>query len=123
MEITLNLPDKIFLHASKFAKKTRRSFDEVVSESLQKFSGEEMQNSLSKSTDAEVLEAAKLWIPENQSARHSKLLEKNQEGLLTVAQQKELAFFQQIYRLALLRKAEGITEALRRGLIQSVEEL
>ena len=123
MEVTLNLPDKVFLDVSRFAKKTRRSFDEIVSERLETFSNNEPENPLEKSSDAEIMEAAKLWIPENQSDRHSKLLYKNQAGTLTDAEKKELDFFQQVYRIALLRKAQGITEALRRGLIKSVDEL
>ena len=92
-------------------------------ERLQTFSKNEPENPLEKSSDAEVLEAARLWIPESQSDRHSKLLYKNQAETLTDAEKRELDFFQQVYRIALLRKAQGITEALRRGLIKSVDEL
>ena len=67
MEVTLNLPDKVFIDVSKFAKKTRRCFDEIVSERLKTFSTDELESPLEKSSDAEVLEAAKLWIPESQS--------------------------------------------------------
>ncbi len=121
MEVTLNLPDRVFFDISKFAKKTKRSLDEIVTESLQKdFSNE---NPLKKSSDAEVLEAAKLQMPEKQSKRHSELLYKLQADTLTFSEKSELAFFQQIYRIALLRKAQGINEALRRGLFKSVDEL
>ncbi len=119
MEVTLNLPKKIYVDLSKSAKKSKRSFDEIVSERLQN----DTENPLINSSDAEVLEAAKIWIPENQSARHSELLYKNQANTLTAAEKKELQFFQQIYQIALLRKAQGTTEALRRGLIKSVDEL
>jgi hypothetical protein len=119
MEITLNLPKKLYLDLSESAKKSRRGFDEFVSEKLRK----DADNPLSESSDEEVLEAARLWMPENQSDRHSRLLYKNQAGILTDAEKKELAFFQQIYRIALLRKAQGINEAMRRGLIKSVDEL
>lgn len=123
MEVTLNLPDKVFLDVSKFAKKTRRSFDEIVSQRLETFFENEPENPLKNSSDAEVMEAAKLWIPENQSDRHSKLLYKKQAENLTEKESRELDFFQQVYRIALLRKAQGMTEALRRGLIKSVDEL
>lgn len=119
MEVTLNLPKNIYLDLSKSAEKSKRSFDEVVSERLQN----KPENPLSASSDEEVLEAAKLWMPEKQSARHSELLYKNQAETLTAAEKKELDFFQQIYRIALLRKAQGVNEALRRGLIKSVDEL
>jgi hypothetical protein len=123
MEVTLNLPKNIYLDISKVAKKTKRSLDEIVSERLQNFDKEDAQTPLQKSSDKEVLEAAELWMPENQSNRHSELLYKNQAGNLSASEQQELDFYQQIYRLALLRKAQGINEALRRGLIKSVDEL
>ena len=123
MEITLNLPKKVYLNLSKSAKKSKRSFDEFVSEKLQSSAEILTENPLAKSSDEEVLEAAKLWIPESQSEKHSELLHKNQADMLTDAERKELNFFQQIYQIALLRKAQGITEALRRGLIKSVDEL
>lgn len=119
MEITLNLPKKIYLDVSKAAEKSKRSFDEEVSERLKNRN----ENLLATDSDEAVLEAAKLWMPENQSERHSRLLYKNQAGTLTVSDKKELDFFQQIYEIALLRKAQGINEALRRGLIKSVDEL
>jgi hypothetical protein len=119
MEVTLNLPKNIYLDLSKSAQQSKRTFDEVVSERLQK----KPENPLGQSSDEEVLEAAKLWIPEKQSERHSRLLYKNQAGTLTASEKKELDFFQQVYRIALLRKAQGINEALRRGLIKSVDEL
>ncbi len=97
--------------------------DEVVSERLQNVNQDKAENPLQKSSDAEVLEAAKLWMPENQSHRHSELLFKNQANTLSISDKQELDFYQQIYRLALLRKAQGINEALRRGLIKSVDEL
>ena len=119
MEVTLNLPKNIYLDLSKSAQQSKRTFDEVVSERLQK----KPENPLTASSDEEVLEAAKLWIPEKQSERHSRLLYKNQAGTLTASEKKEMDFFQQVYRIALLRKAQGINEALQRGLIKSVDEL
>ncbi len=89
MEVTLNLPKKIYLDLSESAKKSKRTFDDVVSERLRNKS----ENPLAANLDEEVLEAAKLWIPENQSARHSRLLYKNQAGTLTASEKKELDFF------------------------------
>lgn len=119
MEVTLNLPKNIYLDLSKSAQKSKRTFDEVISERLKNTP----ENPLAASSDEEVLEAAKLWIPENQAARHSELLYKNQAATLTAAEKQESDFFQQVYRIALLRKAQGINEAMRRGLIKSVDEL
>lgn len=118
MEVTLNLSEKIYIDLSKSAEKSKRSFDEVVSERLEK-----TENSLRNGSDEEVLEAAKLWIPKNQSERQSELLDKQQSAELSDEETKELNFFQEIYQIALLKKAQGINEAMRRGLIQTVDEL
>lgn len=123
MEITLNVPEKIYIDLSKSAEKSKRSVDEIASERLEKFSVGQNENPLRNASDEEVLEAAKLWIPENQSARHSELLDKQQSKRLSEEETKELKFFQQIYQIALLKKAQGINEALRRGLIQTIDEL
>jgi hypothetical protein len=118
MEVTLNLPEKIYIDLSKSAEKSKRSFDEEVSERLEK-----SENPLRTNSDEEVLEAANLWIPESQSKRQSELLYKQQADDLNEIEAKELKFFQEIYRIALLKKAQGINEAMRRGLIQTVDEL
>lgn len=78
---------------------------------------------LSGYSDEEVLALANLQMPKNQSARHSQLLYKNQAGTLKPAERKELDFFQQVYGAALLRKAEGVYEAVQRKLIQSPADL
>lgn len=123
MEVVLNLPKKLVIDLSESAAESKMSFDEVVSERLQNFSFGKSENTFSNSSDEEVLRAAKLWMPEKQSSRHSELLYKNQAGTLNAEEQTELDFFQQVYRLALIRKSQGIAEALRRGLIESVDQL
>ncbi|CAN5289093.1 hypothetical protein BH20ACI1_BH20ACI1_32690 [soil metagenome] len=123
MEVVLNLPKKLVIDLSESAAESKKSVDEVVSERLQNFSISESKNTFSNSSDEEVLRAAKLWMPEKQSNRHSELLYKNQAGTLTANEKTELDFFQQVYRLALVRKSEGIAEALRRGLIETVDQL
>ena len=62
-------------------------------------------------------------MPEKQSSRLSRLLTKNGEGNLTENEKEELGSLMQINRLNDLRKAIGIVEAIKRGLIKSAEEL
>ncbi len=99
MEVTLNLPKKVYMDLSKSAKKSKRTFDEFVSEKLQNSVQTSAENPLSKSSDKEVLEAAKLWIPESQSEKHSELLYKNQADSLTDTEKKELKFFSRFTKL------------------------
>jgi hypothetical protein len=66
---------------------------------------------------------ANLQMPEKQSIKLSRLLAKNGEGVLTDNERNELRNLMQINRFSDLRKAIGIVEALKRGLIKSVDEL
>ena len=62
-------------------------------------------------------------MPEKQSNRLSLLLAENSKRSLTENEKEELGVLMQINRLNDLRKAIGIVEAMRRGLIKSTEEL
>ena len=124
MEITLNLPEKIYRNVSTVAKKSKREVvDLIVDVVEEKYSSNEIAKSFSDFSDEEVLALANLQMPEKQSARHSELLYKNQAGTLTAEEKRELDFFQQIYGVALSRKTDGIFEAIERDLIKSPTDL
>jgi len=124
MEITLNLPEKIYKIVSTVAKKSKRKVvDLIVDVVEEKYSSQLSDQLLANRSDAEILALATLQIPEKQSHRHSELLYKNQAGTLTPEEKKELDFFQQIYGVALSQKTDGIAEAVRRKLIKSPADL
>lgn len=124
MEITLNLPEKIYQNVSTVAKKSKREVvDLIVDVVEEKYSSQNFESSLKDFSDEEVLALANLQMPETQSERHSELLYKNQAGTLTAEEKRELDFFQQIYGVALARKTDGISEAVERGLINSPNDL
>lgn len=124
MEITLNLPEKIYRNVSSVAKKSKREVvDLIVDVVEEKYSSATFESSLKDFSDEEVLALANLQMPEKQSERHSELLYKNQAGSLTADEKRELDFFQQIYGVALARKTDGIFEAVERGLIKSPDDL
>ncbi len=85
----------------------------------EKYSSKPVERPLADYSDEEVLALANLQMPKKQSERHSQLLYKNQAGTLKPSEKKELDFFQQVYGVALLRKTEGIYEAVQRNLIKS----
>jgi hypothetical protein len=121
MEITLHLPEKVYRDIATAARQERRQVVDLIVDVVQeKYSA---GRPLSGYSDEEVLALANLQMPKNQSARHSQLLYKNQAGTLKPAERKELDFFQQVYGAALLRKAEGVYEAVQRKLIQSPADL
>ena len=124
MEVTLNLPEKVYQDISTVAKKSKRKLvDLIVDVVEEKYSSKLAERPLADFLDEEVLAMANLQMPKKQSERHSQLLYKNQAGTIKPEEKKELDFFQQVYGVALLRKAEGIYEAVQRNLIKSPADL
>ena len=124
MEITLNLPEKIYRDVSSVAKKSKRKVVDLIVDVVQeKYSTKQSERPLANCSDEEVLALANLQIPKKQSDRHSQLLYKNQAGTLKPEERQELEFFQQVYGVALLRKADGIYEAVQRNLIKNPADL
>jgi hypothetical protein len=124
MEVTLNLPEKIYHDISNVAKKSKRKIADLIIDVVEeKYSDQSSTNPLARLSDEEILALAKLRIPEKQSKRHSELLYKNQAGMLTSDEKQELDFFQQVYGAALSRKTDGILEAVQRNLITSPDDL
>ena len=124
MEITLNLPEKVYQNVSSAAKKSKRKLaDLIVADIQEKYSAQTSERPLANFSDDEVLALANLQMPKKQSERHSVLLYKNQAGTLKPAEKQELDFFQQIYGVALSRKTDGMFEAIRRDLIKSPADL
>ena len=66
-------------------------------------------------TDAEVLELSEMQMDARQDRRFSKLLNKQQAGTLSSSEGSELLALIQNYQEKLLRKAQALREAVRRG--------
>jgi hypothetical protein len=124
MEVTLNLPEKIYQNVSSAAKKSKRKLaDLIVADIQEKYSAQTTERPLANFSDDEVLALANLQMPKKQSERHSALLYKNQAGTLKPEEKRELDFFQQVYGVALSRKTEGIYEVIQRDLIKTPADL
>ncbi len=124
MEVTLNLPEKIYQDISTVAKKSKRKVVDLIIDVVEeKYSSKQSDRPLADYSNEEVLALANLQMPKKQSDRQSQLLYKNQAGTLKSEEKKELEFFQQVYGVTLLRKAEGIYEAVQRKLIKSPADL
>ena len=124
MEVTLNLPEKIYQNVSTVAKKSKRKVVDLIVDVVQeKYSAQALERPLTNLSDEEVLALANLQMPKKQSETHSALLYKNQAGTLKPEEKRELDFFQQVYGVALSRKTEGIYEAIQRNLIKSPADL
>jgi hypothetical protein len=57
-----------------------------------------------------------------QDAQLSKLLDRQQAGLLVESERIELQTLMQIYQEGLLRKATALSEAVKRGLIEPLNQ-
>ena len=125
MEVTINLPDKIFANVSQLAETKKKSVAQIIKKAVQKALTEEYYNfeeqveiirqSITLCSDKEVLELANLQMPDDE--RLSYLFEKNRESGLTARENMELTKAVELSRINDLRKAFGIIEAQKRGLI------
>ncbi len=119
MEITINLPESVWANLSVIAGKSRRRIDELIFEKIEHafaLDAERLGTQISLCTDKEVLEIAKLRMPDSQDQRLSDLLQKQNEAELSASEQEELWTLMEQNRLATLKKAFALREISRRGL-------
>ena len=119
MEVTINLPDRIFANLSSVADKSRRRIDEVIVEKIERdfaIDAGELEKQISFCADEEIFELAELRMPPKQDERLSLLLQKQGERNLTAAEQKGLWELMKSNRLTTLKKAFALREMARRGL-------
>ncbi|CAN5472768.1 hypothetical protein BH10ACI1_BH10ACI1_05150 [soil metagenome] len=126
MEVTLNLPENVYRNFSKLAERKNRRVEDVITDKLQDDFSSEMldyEETLSGWTDEAVLALANLKLPKEQANRMSELSELRQQGRASAVENSEFEMYLEIYNNANLRKAYGIAEAVRRGLLTSTAEL
>ena len=120
-QITLTLPDETYRRAAHLARLTGRTVADVLADtidiSLQPL-GTALVSSkpVSELSDEEVLSAADAQMEPVQDQRFSALLDRQQAGKLAGDERPELLALMQVYQEGLLRKAQVLNEAVRRGL-------
>ena len=114
-QITLTVSDNVWLYAKAVATQNKQRTEEVLSDWLEKVSGEV---EIGKFSDAKILALANLQLPESQQETLHELLEKNGEGELTALEKKYLDELMEVYNDALLTKAKAMRIAVERGLIE-----
>jgi hypothetical protein len=70
--------------------------------------------------DGKVLALSESTMAPQEDERLSELLDKQQEGLLSTPEQSELLGLMQIYQEGMLRKAQALQEAVKRGLREPI---
>lgn len=126
MEVTLNLPENIYRNFTRIAEKKHRPIEEVITDKLQdnfSFEMSDFEDKVAKWSDEDVLALANLKLPKEQANRMSELSNLRQLGTITVVEENEFQMYLEIYNNATIRKAYGISEAVKRKLISSPNDL
>ncbi len=115
--VILNLPDEVYNQAELMNQDVPHVLAETIESVLSPLgaSGGEL-TPVGKLSDSEVLAAADLRMEEAQGRRLGRLLDRQQAGRLREAERNELAALMQVYHECLVRKAQALREAVRRGL-------
>ncbi len=126
-QITITLPDEVYLRAERFAHLANRDLATVLADtiSLSILPVSDQAETLAHITelsDEEVMTLSELQMEPDQDTRLSELLDRQQAGLLTEAERPELQALMQIYQESLLRKATALSEAVQRGLMEPLAE-
>jgi hypothetical protein len=120
-QITISVPEETYRRAKKLAQLTRRDVATVMADTLslslpQLGSVSVMETAVTDLSNEEVLALADLQMDTDDDRKLSQLLDKQQTGTLTEPERIELIRLMQLYQSSLLQKAEGLAEAVHRGL-------
>jgi hypothetical protein len=123
IQVTVTLPERLVERAQQWAIRMNCDVADVITRaaslslsSLELPPLEESPPNLESLSDAQVLTLTHLQMAPKQDARLSVLLDRQQADALTVEERDELDNLMSHYEIGLLRKAEALAEAVRRGL-------
>jgi hypothetical protein len=112
--VTLELPEQVAARVEAAAAFSNRKVEDVVVDWLGQLADDRPVEAL---TDAEVLAVADSQMPPTEADQLSELQTDQREGRLTPDGRDRLNRLMDIYYQGQLRKARGLAEAVRRGLI------
>jgi hypothetical protein len=125
-QILVDLPDDTYKRVVSIARLTGRAVEEIIAttvtlslDPIDTISTDE--TSIETLSDHEVLALTEFQMDTVQDQRLSGLLNKQQAGTLTQDENAELLVLMQTYQTGLLRKAQALAEAVRRGLRSGLE--
>lgn len=119
-QITLNLPDEVYHQAELLAQQRHRSVSEILVETLEIFLLPTAKP-VSALSDSEVITLTQLRLQPVQEQRLNELLDSQQSGTITSVEHEELQVLIHIYEDRLLRQAQSLNEAVRRGLLEPLK--
>src|SRR6266699_3278176 len=114
--VTVTLSDDLYRQLAQLAK---LNVNEVATEAIELsfLPGDpSLLKPVDELPDKEILKLTQLQMSRAEDRRLTQLLTRQQKGTLTSKERGELWTLMQIYRNGLLRKAQALAEAVRRGL-------
>jgi metal-responsive CopG/Arc/MetJ family transcriptional regulator len=126
MEISIKLPNNLYENVSHLARSKKKSVGEIIKNAVKKALAEENQvseSSVAGCSDAEVMALANMKMSEAENIRLSELFDKQREEVISPLERNELDALMRVYEVGNLRKAQGIVEAVHRGLINTPDDL
>ena len=120
-QVRIRLHNEVYRRAKRLAQISNRKVEDVLAQAVELSLspiGDGVQDYIpvSKLSDEDVLELSEMQMDAKQDRRFSRLLDKQQEGRLSTSEESELLGLMQNYQENLLRKAQALHEAVRRGL-------
>lgn len=121
VEITLQLPDRVYRQAKEWAAITQQELDVAITDALSVimtpvYALPELDTPITALSDAEVMRQADLKMPVSSGQRMSALLAQQSAGTLSAEQSRELFGLFQLYQRLWLRQSEALAECVQRGL-------
>ncbi len=120
-QVRITLHDEVYRRAKRLAQMSNRKIEELLAQAIELSLSPvgvatDIYKPVSKLSDAEVLELSQMQMDAKEERRFSRLLNKQQAGKLSNSEGSELLALMQNYQEKLLRKAQALREAVRRGL-------
>ncbi len=113
VRVTVELPEALAERARTEAALTRRRFEDVLVDWLDRVGGEPAVEQL---PDDEVLALCDSQMEAGPQEEFSDLLARNREGQLRAQERRRLDELMRLYRRGLVRKARALKTAVERGL-------
>jgi hypothetical protein len=117
-QITLQVPNRVVRQAAYKALQNRQRVEEILTEWLERSATEMPVEEL---PDEEVLALTALQLTPKQQATLSELLVRNREDELDTEGRRELDESMRLYEQGLLRKAQALRVAVKRGLREPLQ--
>ena len=124
--VVVTLQDDVYRRVERLARLTSRDVADLLADTITLVLppldvSAELGPAITSLSDEEVLQLTDLQMRPEQDRRLSALLQKQQAQALSAPEQAELVALMQVYQEGVLRKAQALHEAVRRGLRAPLE--